>query len=174
MNASFAIIDDNHVMVNNRKFKCTFIDENTINIESRLLSETMNDDVCNFLSNKYIRVDNGREIDLYKAELIKNSHITIGYVPLYYQSTYFEYYPRGNAYKEMKDKLDRKLPNGTTIFIEKYYLDSGVVGSMCFNKLHEKIESLRSGKTSNKIIFIHSNKLVGMDDCFEKYFDLRN
>ena len=169
----FKVIDNTTISINNVKYKCTFIDNNTINIESRLLGNAIHDDVIEFLSNKHIIVDVCEETDLFVASNVKNSIITINKAMIHYQSDYFEYNPDENTLIELTEDLDYENRNGTKIIINGYYIYYGLEWSMLPDKLHNKVEYLMSHNVNDdmKIRIIHSDKLIDIDACLKKCFN---
>ena len=164
------IIDDSTISINDRKYKCKFTDDHTINIESRLLGDAIFKDVSEFLSKKDITIDVCEELDLRMACNVKESKITVKKAMIYYHSDYFEYDPDTNALTETD--LDCEFGNGTILNVETYYMYYGLEWSMSRDKLEHMIEYLSSHDVDEdeKIEFNHSGKLIGMDNCLENCF----
>ena len=141
MNANkVVIIDENTISINDRKYKCKFINEHTINIESRLLGSTIFDGVIEFLSKKDIIIDVCEELDLHMVSNVKESNITIKKAMIHYHSDYFKYDSDTNVLTETD--LDCEFKNGTTVNVETYYMYYGLEWSMCPDELENMVEYL--------------------------------
>ena len=167
----FTIVDDEHILIHNVIYKCIFIDENTINIESRLLGAAIYKEVIEFLSNKNIVIDKCEELDLNIASNVENSNITVNVVKLHYQSNYFKYYPKDRVLKERTGVLDCVFKNGTKLTVKGYYLYTGLEWSMYPDALQDAVVNIENGTDNRKIKLIHSNKSIDMEEDLKKCFD---
>jgi len=168
----FKIINNTTISINNVEYKCSFINDNTINIESGLLGDAKFNDVIDFLSNKNIIIDECNELDLFVASNVKNSNIVINKLMLHYQSDYFEYNPDENTLIELTENLDYKTRNGSKIIVNGYYIYYGLEWTMRIDELHEEVEYLMKHNVNDdmKIRIVHSNKLIGIENCLKKCF----
>ena len=161
------------VCIDGEKYRCKFINNDTIEIPGITLRYASNKKVCEFLSNKNIIVDECNSEAVFVAQNITNSHITIKKLILYYQSEYFEYYPEDRILKEKTELLDCKLENDTTILVEGYYMNSGLNISVFVDKLYEEVNSMIRNKNNDeekKITFIHSDKLIDISSDLKRCF----
>ena len=159
----------NFIEINEERYNCLFINENTIKIDDFMLAKN-NDKVREFLSNKNIIIDECREKYITYACNIKNSTITVKKLIIRYNSKYFKYYPEGKILKERTEKLDRMVGDNTRVIIESYYIYSGLEWSIDITDIDEYMEYLSKHKNADKILLVHSNKLIGMVEGLEKYF----
>jgi len=157
--------------INKFKSKCTIIDDNTIKIDGSLLISTTDYDICNFLSNLNIIVDECDERELFMAGNIKNSNITIKKLILRYESEYFDYCIKSNKLIE-NICFEYETMYESKIKIEGYWINHGLEWSIIDNALHNKIQMmlLNDEKCGPKIALIHSDKFIGMNKSLEKCF----
>jgi hypothetical protein len=171
-NNKFEIINDTFISINDVKYKCSFIDDNTINIESKLLGNAIHKNVIEFLSNKNIVIDECEERDFFVASNVKNSNIIINKLMLHYQSDCFEYNLDENTLIELDENLDYESRNGSKITVNGYYIYYGLEWSMRIDDLHKRVEYLMKHNVNDdmKIKIIHSDKLIGIENCLKKCF----
>lgn len=160
----------NFIEINEKRYNCLFINENTIKIDDYMLAK---DDakVHEFLSNKNIIIDECKEKYITYACNIKNSTITVKKLIIRYQSKYFKYYPEDKILKERTEMLDKIVGDNTRVIVESYYIYSGLEWSMDITDIDEYMDYLREHKNADKILLVHSDKLIGMVEGLEKYFN---
>ena len=171
-NISSIKINDDSILYDGHEFKYSLKDGNIILDKGFLLKFTINDVICDFLSNKNIIVKTCKEDELFMANNIKNSNIIINVLIVRYQSHCFEYLVDENILKEKENEFDYELGNGTKITINGYYINNGYGYTILPNELYQRVfDIIIRNKPYPKIKIEHSNKLIGVEEYLKKCFD---
>lgn len=174
MSNSDIIINDGFIFINDNKYKCIFIDENTVEIDGLLIYCVHSNALYKFLSNKNVIISKCNQNELYIAENIKNSNIIVKKLMLHYQSTYFKYDPEDRILKERPECFDYINENNSKVKVEGYFVNSGLDMSVFLDRLygdiHDMMHSEEEITEDMKIKFVHSDKLIDIEDGLKKYF----
>ena len=164
-------INDDSILYDGHEFKYSLKNGNIILDNGFLLKFTTEDVICEFLSNRNIIVKKCKEDELFIANNIKNSNITIDVLNVRYQSDRLEYSVDEDILKEKKDEFNYESGNGTKITIKGYYIDNGYGYTIIPDELYQRVSDILRNKSYSKIKIDHSNKLIGVEPCLEKCFD---